>query len=467
MNRLTALGFVISTFAVVSHAGEVTVETRPFTIETCFDATVLPSAGCVLLLTEPKLWTDFEIEAITAHGSKVAKDDVLVSFDPTAIDKKITDTRTAVATGALKLAQAEHDLKTLQETTPHKLAAVRHAAEIAKEENTYFTQTRRKAETESAAHQLDRAKQILSNQQEELKQLTQMYQADDLTEDTEEIILTRQKDAVASAEFALRMETLAHTRTLEVKLPRETITLADHERNTAATLAKSELEFPRSIELKKIEVESLKISTQREKDNLAELEQDRKLFEIKAPAEGIFYHAPIENGRWSPNPELIENLVIHGNPPINRPFATFVPSAVKLVFVGFPDETSARSLKPELTGTAIFAGREDMEIPVSLTKLAAVPAPDGNYRAELSATWPKDWPAVIGTTASIRIIAYQKQDAIAIPTKALTHTADAWTVEVKLADGKTEPRPVKRGRISGDLTEILSGLEIGQVVIAR
>ena len=37
---------------------------------------------------------------------------------------------------------------------------------------------------------------------------------------------------------------------------------------------------------------------------------------------------------------------------------------------------------------------------------------------------------------------------------------------MKLADGKTERRPVKRGRISGENTEILSGLEVGQVVIA-
>jgi hypothetical protein len=36
---------------------------------------------------------------------------------------------------------------------------------------------------------------------------------------------------------------------------------------------------------------------------------------------------------------------------------------------------------------------------------------------------------------------------------------------VKLADGKTERRPVKRGRVFNDECEILSGLETGQVVV--
>jgi HlyD family secretion protein len=52
-----------------------------------------------------------------------------------------------------------------------------------------------------------------------------------------------------------------------------------------------------------------------------------------------------------------------------------------------------------------------------------------------------------------------------VPTKAVSFDAAGWTVDVKLADGKTERRPVKRGRVSKDETEILSGLEVGQVIV--
>jgi multidrug resistance efflux pump len=464
MARLTPFHILPALIAAASHAGEVTIEPRPFSVEKSFNTTALPTGDCVLLKLDPKVWKDFTVTQVTPHGSKVAKGDVLVRFDSEAIDKKLEDSRRALEAGTLALAQAGQDFAMLQETTPGKLDAVRRAADIAKEENTYFTQVRRKAAEDNAAQALKRSDQILSNQREELKQLAKMYEADDITENTEEIILVRQQDAVAAAEFAQRMEGLDHKRTLEITLPREAKALAVTERDTAIALKKAEADIPRSIELKKLELESLKTANQRAKQDLADLEADRTRFEFKAPADGWFYHGPIENGRWTTG-KIVETLVPHGHPPAHAAFATFVSGAAKLALVSFLDEATARSLKPELTGAATLPGREDVEIPVKLLKLAATPGPDGTYRADFSATWPKEPVPAAGATAQVRLISYQQAAAIAIPTKALNFTAGGWTVEVKLADGKTERRPVKRGRVSKDDTEILYGLEAGQVVV--
>lgn len=464
MARLTPFHILPALIAAASHASEVTIGPRPFSVEKSFITTALPAGDCVLLRLDPKAWTDFTVIHVTPHGSEVAKGDVLVRFDAEAIDKKLEDSRRALEAGTLALAQAASDAAMLQETAPNKLEAVRRAADIAKEENTYFTQVRRKAAADNAAQALKRSDQMLSNQREELKQLAKMYEADDITENTEEIILVRQQDAVAAAEFAQRMEGLDHKRTLEVTLPREAKALADNERDTAIALKKAETDIPRSIELKKLELESLKTANQRAKQDLADLEADRARFEIKAPADGWFYHGSIDNGRWTAG-KIVETLVPHGHPPVHTAFATFVPGAAKLALVSFLDEATARSLKPELTGAATLPGREDVEIPVKLLKLAAIPGPDGTYRADFSATWPKEPLPAAGATAQVRLISYQQAAAIAIPTKALNFAADGWTVEVKLADGKTEHRPVKRGRVSKDDTEILSGLEAGQVVV--
>ena len=201
---------------------------------------------------------------------------------------------------------------------PHRLDAARRAAEIAKEENAYFTQTRRKAEEETADQELERRKQLLSNQQEELRQLTKMYEADDLTEDTEEIILTRQKDDVASAEFALRMETLDHKRTLEVILPREAVTLANNERDTAIALRQRRGgNAPRDRTQENRTRNAQDHPRTRDKESLANLEQDRTLFEFKAPADGWFYHGPIENGRWITGDAVKSPR--HPRPPARQP----------------------------------------------------------------------------------------------------------------------------------------------------
>lgn len=445
-------------------AGEVTIEERPFVIEAAFNASVMPASEVILLEIDAKTWEDFRFSELAGHGATVPKDGLLASFDATGIERKIDDTRRAVAAGSLAVAKAGAELKTLVETAPHRLDAARHAAKVAAEDHAYFTATRRKAEEEAAAQRLSRSKQLLANQEEELKQLAQMYLADDITEETEEIILVRQKNSVIAAEFALRMETLTHKRTLEVALPREAITLANGERDTAIALRSAEAGIPRAIELAKIELETLTTTLTRDQQTLADLEHDLALFEIKAPADGWLYHGPIENGRWTTG-EAIKSLVKNGRPAIRRPFATFIPAATTLSLVGYPDEASARPLAAGLTGTATFAGREDLEIPVELTQLATIPQPGNTYRADFSATWPEGFAPAVGSSASIRLISYQQPAAILIPTKALAHGARGWTVELMLADGKTERRPVKRGRVSGDTTEILSGLEIGQVII--
>ena len=464
MARFIPLHLIPALIAAASHAGEITIEHRPFFIENSFTATALPNDAGMLIKLEPRNWSEFQITQITEHATQVAKDDCLISFDSKEIDQKLVDARQVLAAGALTLAKAELDFERLQQTAPDTLEFIRRTAEIAEEENTYFTQTRRKSLEDNAGQDMKRSEQMLANQREELKQLTKMYEADDVTENTEEIILVRQQDAVAAAEFVLHMEILDHKRTLEVTLPREAKTLADSKRDTAIALKKAEAEIPRSIELNKLALDSLRTTNLRTKQDLEDLEADRNLFEFRAPADGLFYHGPIENGRWTPG-ELAKTLIPHGLPPLHRAFATFVPASAKLGLVSFLDDATARALKPDLTGIATLAGREDLEIPVTLLKLATAPGPDGSYRADLSVIWPDSFTPTAGATAQIRLISYQQPTAISVPTRAIRFEATGWNVEVKLADGKTEHRAVKRGRISKDETEIVSGLEVGQVIV--
>lgn len=459
------ISFVIAS-ALAAHAAEpaeITIEKRPFTIRQTITATALPEE-LTLLELEAAAWSDYEITRIAPHGSRVSKGDVLVAFDPEKIDQKLHDARHAIETRDHEIAQAGLELKHLEQTTPHRLEALRRAAGEAREENAYFTTIRRKAEEEAAGQKLKRAEMLLENQREELRQLQKMYAADDLTEETEEIILVRQKDRVEAAEFDFRMQQLASKRSREVLLPREAVQLAEAERDTAIALAKFEEEAPRAITRKKLELETLKTTIAREKESLAKLEADRKQFEFAAPADGWFYHGAIENGRWSAG-DAAKSLVVHGRPAIRKPFATFIPAAAKLKLVATLKTSAASQLGADVSGVAWLAGREDAEFPVKLTHLAAAPDPDGQFTAEFSAQWPKDPAVAPATGVCISLIAYEAPAATVLPLKALESGSSGWTVAVKLADGKTERRPVKRGRVFNDECEILSGLEPGQVVV--
>jgi multidrug efflux pump subunit AcrA (membrane-fusion protein) len=459
LNPLLPLSFCLAQVC----ADEVTIESKPFAVERSFSATALPSAP-VLLKLDPEAWATFKFTALAPHGAKVEAGTVLAAFEADDFQEKLDDTRRAVAAGALSLAQAELDYNSMVETAGHQLEAVRTAARIAREENQYFIKTRRKSAEETAAQSLESARQYLANQKEELNQLEKMYAADDLTEETEEIILERQKDAVTRAEFALKMEEFDHERTLKVLLPREAVDLANKDRDSALALAKFEAEQPGKIKLKEAELIAARVAQKRAVKSLTDLEADQGLFEVKAPAAGWFYYGAMEDGRWTTG-EALKSLMVHGVAPLNKAYATFIPANAPLSVVAFLDEAAARSLAVGAEGSASIPGREDLLVPVKLTALAATPGPDAQYRATLSAEWPEGVVAVPGSGCEVTLLAYENPKAIVVANAALAAGAKGWTVEVKLADGKTERRVVKRGRAGKDVTEIVSGIEPGQVIL--
>ena len=108
-----------------------------------------------------------------------------------------------------------------------------------------------------------------------------------------------------------------------------------------------------------------------------------------------------------------------------------------------------------------------MICPTKIASIAKVPATDGKHLIIFDPAWDKATrsSAAVGNPANINLLAYHNPQAISIPADALEYGADGWTVGLKLANGNTERRQVKRGRESGKQVEILEGLEAGQVIV--
>lgn len=461
LSPLLPLLFTPLVFA--DEASEIAIEPQPFTIRHEIPASAMP-VDFQPIAIDAKAWVDFEITSIAPHGARVARGDVLMAFDAEKIDQRITDFRRANEAREREIAQAALDLSRLEQTTPHKLESLRRAAAVAAEENAYFTTIRRKAEEQGADERLKRAESLLANQREELRQLEMMYAADELTEETEEIILQRQRDRVEAAEFDLAMAKLGHRRTREVLLPREALQLADNERDTALALANFEADSPRAIAKATHDLASMKIARERGQATLAKLEADRELFEITAPADGWFYYGSIENGRWSVG-EAAKTLTRQGKPPVSRPLATFIPADAKLDVIAHINGTTARRIDADPQAMAWLEGREDASFAVKLASLSPAPDTSGKHQAIFHAEWPDGLMVVPAAKASLQLIAYHSPDSLVLPAKALRFDPNGWTVAVKLADGNTERRVVKRGRVFNEKCEIVSGLEVGQVVV--
>lgn len=443
-------------------AAEIPIEPQPFTVTRTLTATVRPPDDAFPIRVEWKSGLALGIDAIADHGSNVNKGEVLVRFDGRELEHKLAEATQAAAMADLAVTQAQEELAPLEETTKHKLEVLRRTAQVAKEDHAQFHAVQRKAREEQVAQQWERANQSLANQQEELRQLRKMYEADDLTEETEEIILSRQEYMVAAAQHELRMATLERDHTLATLLSREAAALAEKERDTADALRAAESAMPLTLDKKRLELEGLRIQAAKAKQTLADLEHDHARLVTHAPADGILLHGAVEHGRWVP---AAKPLTTRDPVTPHRAFATFVPSASPPVLAATLDEASARALSPGTTGMAVFAGREDLEIRVKSGGTTTT-LPDGTSLVTLAASWPQQWQPTIGSTTEVHLVVWHADDALVVPIHALQPGPRGWSVEVKLADGGSGRREVTRGRVSGSRTQILSGLEPGQVVIA-
>src|SRR5262249_47933094 len=134
---------------------------------------------------------------------------------------------------------------------------------------------------------------------EELRQLEKMYRSKYLTEETEEIILKRQRHQVETAEFGLKTATIRSDQVLKLDLPRKAVTLREDAAKHAVSLEKAQHTLPLTVNQKRLSLSKLKYDNERTTERLQKLEKDHDAMTIRAPADGIIYYGRSQHGQWA------------------------------------------------------------------------------------------------------------------------------------------------------------------------
>jgi len=370
-----------------------------------------------------------------------------------------------VETAKLALDDANSALAAAEAEQPIKLTAARATYQRVADDLERFTKINRPAHEEDAKKDLEMSQFRLKSAKEELNQLEKMYAADDLTEETEEFILERQKKSVELAEFSLKKQELGTEQTLSVSLPRQAEDYARGLKQAKITLDRAELELPRVLERAKIAAATATAAHQRATADLKEMQADSAKLTLKAPIDGRFYHGVFRDGKWVTG-DLVKGLVKGGKVGTVRPFATVVPDGAKLQFMARAKQDAVRGLAKDATGKLRLEGYDERPLDATVLSVEPVPGTDGLYLVGVSAELPEDLAAAPGAKAKAKVQVHSNPEAIVVPKAALKDgSGGSRQVEVRLADGETEQRDVQVGRSSGDDVEILSGLEAGQAVV--
>ena len=274
------------------------VKKREFKLEVSLSG-VIEAENMTPVSIEAESWKSLTVLEAVEHGARVKQGDSLLKLDMEGIDEAIAELQNAQKVSELSLALARAELKSLEKMTPLELAAAECAKQTAEEDPKRFLKEQRPLSEKSARFSLKSSEHNLEYVAEELKQLEKMYNADDLTEETEEIILKRARNDVDRARFNLELAKSRTAETLETSLPRQETAMKEAARREAVALEKAKIALPLAPTKARLNLEKLELSHQQSAAKLAKLKADRERMLVKAPADGIVYYGHCEHGKWT------------------------------------------------------------------------------------------------------------------------------------------------------------------------
>ncbi len=246
------------------------------------------------------------IKRIVPHGTVVSKGENLVWFEREEIDKKIKDADIALQLAKFNLEGEVFDYEQFLKSQQLDKEAAERSRQAAQQDYDNFVEVDRERQLKSAAFSLKSSLASLENAQEELKQLEQMYKEDDLTEESEEIVLKRAKQAVESAQFRLESTEIQIQRMVDQGIPRQT---ADPRGITSAGrdgLSKVDHELNLARQRREIELAQAKDKFEQQEKDLVELKEERKRMVLTSPIDGIALHGKLNRGRLGDKPSTLE-----------------------------------------------------------------------------------------------------------------------------------------------------------------
>jgi len=448
------------------------VEKGPFKIEVALSG-VFEAERMTEVSIRPKAWAmPLVVERAIELGTPVKKGDILVEVDRDKIDKSIQDTEVENTLLDLALKQAEEELPILAKALPVDLTAAERSKTQADEDLKKFLEIDRSQSERNAQFMVKRSVEYLEYSKEELRQLEKMYRSKDLTEETEEIILRRQRFQVESGEFNLKEAELRRDQVLKVDLPRQEQRVHENAIKQSIDLEKARALLPLNVNQKRLTLAKLKYDHARSAEKLADLRRDRDALTVHAPADGLVYYGRCERGHWSAAataPKLHKGGVITPD----EVFITIVaPRPVDIRATVDEKDLFTLSQPKELKGLVTPTFDPEHRLPARLTSILPVPREAGKFEAVVAVEIGEDKAAIKpGMACTVKFVPYRKEDALTVPSTAVFEddSADLLTNYVYLAqpdkDGKFPKRQVKTGKMAGGKTEIRDGLTDGDEVL--
>ncbi|MBN1396179.1 MAG: HlyD family efflux transporter periplasmic adaptor subunit [Pirellulales bacterium] len=444
-----------------------TIEKGPFRIVVELDGVFEGEDAEEIILT-PEEWSKLTVVKAAAHGARVRKGDVVLELETDKLDRAIADLQADLRLSEVALRQQESQLRALEKITPLELKSSRRGARQSEEDRELFFKSLKPLLLELAEVRLKVARASLEYKQEELRQLEKMYKADDITEETEEIVLKRARDELEVAKFSLEIARFNNEYTLKFGVPRQEEQTVESTERAILGLEKEETIVPLLLDERRLELDRTREGLRKSEEKLEKLAADRKQMIVRAPIDGIVYYGQLNRGKPADSSSMENMLCPHGSVPSNQVLMTVVSPRPMRVRVSVP-EKYLHDLRPGLEGTAVPTGYPDLRLPVEIDRVGDIPVSSEKFDAWLNVRLKGKTKLLLpGMTCEIKFVPYLKEDAILVPPKAIVADElddEKRYVEVLDKQDKPQRRRVTLGRETDEKVEIVKGLNEGDRLV--
>lgn len=452
--------------AANSKAATVKVETEKIVLETTLKGTVEADQASELFF-EAKSWAGpFIVKSALAHGSRVKKGDVVLELDTVKIDQAISDLKLERQVADISLKLAKDELPILEQFLPMNLAAAERDKRNAEEDMKRYAEVERAHKKKTADFQLKSQLQWLEYEREELKQLQKMYRDKDLTEETEEMILKRQRNQIEQLEFNLESLKLQQEREASLDLPRRDQTMEVGLQKQILAWQKAQSSLPLELNQKRLALQKQEIERTKTEERFQDLENDRAAMVVRAPQDGIVYHGQADRAQWN-SATVSSRLKRNGMIQPKEVFMTVVTAKPVVLRVDV-EERDFAAMKEGLAGQAVPVAFPAMKIPCRMKSVSIAPRSAGTFDGRIALDVPDNVETIVpGMIANAKFVTYRKDTALVVPTSAIFHDEGSDVSYVYVAgNGKPVKTEVELGKVTGSKTEILSGLKAGTEILA-
>jgi HlyD family secretion protein len=408
------------------------------------------------------LETSLSLKVVNAaeHGARVRAGDLLVEFDARDAKEQLQQQEFAMAMQKLTLEEAdrENHIARLRDPLDEQFAEL--AKRRADEDFASFTDREFPMSQRSVEQSMKSMKDYFDYTAEELRQLEKMYRADDLTEESEEIVLRRAKDDLERARFALEREELNYRRSVDLNVPRDKVNAQSQHRLAEIAWEQFRTLRPLLLEKRQIALKKMRMDVEKGERELAKFRSDLKKFRIEAPHDGTVYFGKSTDGKFGNILEMQSKLRAQGSVSPNEILMTVV-KAGSLAFVGSIPESEVALATCGSVANIVPTAYPQSRLEARVQHVAPIPGPDGTFQVHLELQDDAPKKAVAGMTGRAKWIAYFNAKALSIPNRYVHRDADnddASYVFVLDSESKPVKQWVEAGVATGDRTEIVSGL---------